>query len=236
MSTSRTLRIVAVASAALLLVGCGRFQVELAVNENNTLDGTIVVAVLVGDEAGAEQQALSAAEGIEEQILPGLRNAPGVTHEEYDQDGYRGSRLVLLGTPLSALNESDAFTLERDGDTFVFTGALDFTPDDEDSTTDGETAPDEESTDVAVALRFPGAVTSHNGDLSGTTVNWNTEWSGSLDMRATANAVADDVSPWVWIVGVLLLLILLAAVIAAVVVGRSRAGVQQTGTVPPVAS
>lgn len=234
MSTSRILRIVAVASAALLLVGCGRFQVELAVNENNTLDGTVVIAVLVGDDEGAEQQALSAADGIEEQILPGLRNAPGVTQEEYDQDGYRGSRLVLAGAPLSALNESESFTLERDGDAFWFTGKLDFMPNDEDSAADGEVAPDEESTDILVSVRFPGAVTNHNGEVSGTTVTWNTEWSGNLDMRATANAVADDAPLWVWIVGGLLLVLLVAAVIVAVLIGRGRAGVQQTGTVPPV--
>lgn len=234
MSTSRILRIAAVATAALVLVGCGRFQVDLTVNEANTLDGSIVIAMTVGDEEGAEAQALSAAEGIEEQILPGLRSAPGVTHEEYDQDGYRGSRLILQGTPLSALSASEAFTLERQGDVFQFTGALDFMPDSESPAESGDTAADDESSDVIVALRFPGTVTSHNGELSGTRVTWNTEWSGTLDMRATANAVGEDAPIWVWIVGGLLALLLFVGIIIAIRLGRTRTGVQQTGTVPPL--
>jgi len=56
MSTSRILRIAAVATAALVLVGCGRFQVDLAVSEENTLDGSIVVAVVVGDDDVRTQQ------------------------------------------------------------------------------------------------------------------------------------------------------------------------------------
>lgn len=234
MSTSRILRIAAVAAAALVLVGCGRFQVDLTVNEENTLDGSIVIAIAVGEEDGAEAQALSAAQNLEEQILPGLRSAPGVTHEEYDQDGYRGSRLVLRGTSLSALSASEAFTLERQGEVFQFTGTLDFMPDSEGSAGEEDAVPDEESTDVTVALRFPGAVTSHNGELSGTRVTWNTEWSGKLDMRATANAVADDGPIWVWIVGGLLALLLFVGIIIAIRLGRTRTGVQQTGTVPPV--
>lgn len=231
MSTSRILRIAAVTAAALVLVGCGRLQVELAVNENNTLDGTIVIAMLVGNDANAEQSALSVAEGIEEQLLPGLRDAPGVTHEEYAEEGYRGSRLILDATPLTALSGSDAFSLVRDGDVFRFMGTLDLMPDDEGASNDDGAASDDESKDVTIALRFPGAVTSHNGEVSGTTVTWSSEWSGKLDMRATAGAVPYYAVPWAWITAGLVVLLLIVAIVVGILVGRRRAGVPQAESV-----
>lgn len=230
------LRIAAIATAALLLAGCGRFHVNLEVNPDNTLSGEIIVAMLVGDDENAEQKALSAADNVEASLLPGLRDAEGVTHSRYDEDGYLGSHLVLAATPLEALEASDAFTLERDGDVFQFTGVIELAPDDDDATNDDaeeDVVPDDGERDVVVSLRFPGEVTSHNGDVSGTTVTWGSDWSGALDMRATAMAQSDGPPVWAWAIGGLVALLLIGAIVAAVVVGRSRTGVQQTGTVPP---
>lgn len=238
MTIPRMLRITAIATAALVLAGCGRFHVNLEINDDNTLSGEIVVAMLVGDDENAEQNALSAADEVEQRLLPGLREADGVTQSHYDDEGYVGSRLVLARTPIEALEGSEAFSLERDGDVFQFSGTLELAPEHNDDATAEDTAeedvvPDDGERDVVVSLRFPGEVTSHNGEASGTTVTWGSDWSGALDMRATAMAESDGAPVWAWVAGGLVALLLVGAVVAAVVIGRGRTGVQQTGTVPP---
>src|SRR5690554_4708811 len=155
--TSRMLRIVAVATAALVLAGCGRFHVDLDVTEDNTLNGEIIIAMIVGDGDNAEAQAEATADDLESQLLPGLREASGVTHEEYAEDGYLGSRLILLGTPLSALESSEAFTLVRDGDVFQFEGKLALAPNDDETGSDetgseDDVVPDDGESDVVISL------------------------------------------------------------------------------------
>src|SRR5690606_24636967 len=106
----------AVATLGLVLAGCGRFHVTLEVGPDNTVRGDIIVAMIVGEDENARENAQSAADELEQSLLPGLRDADGVTVAPYDEDGYLGSRLSLLGTPISAFDASDVFTLERDGD------------------------------------------------------------------------------------------------------------------------
>src|SRR5690606_28655108 len=97
---------------------------NLEITENETVNGEIIVAIIVGDGDNAEADAQSAADEVEQELLPGLRDAEGVTTEEYNEDGYLGNRLLLLGTPVSALEGSGVFNLERDGDVYQFTGTV----------------------------------------------------------------------------------------------------------------
>ncbi|MEO8262744.1 MAG: hypothetical protein ABI566_09255 [Pseudolysinimonas sp.] len=207
----------------LALAGCVRFQADLSVDDQNRLDGDIVVAVITNDEPGSADNARDNADKIEAQLLPELRGADGVTAQAYEQDDYVGTRFTLSDTPIEALNGSDAdgaLTLTRTGDTFEFSGTLDFTPDDE-PLTDEEVQGDPQDSNITVAISFPGEVLDHNGELNGTKVTWTTTLEGSVDMHATASAISSG-PPVALIVIIVLIALAVIAVVVVVLVRRRR--------------
>lgn len=203
----------------LALAGCVRFQADLNVSDHDTLDGSIVVAVITNDEPGSVEDAQTAASDIESTLLPQLRGAEGVTAEAYEQDDYVGTRFSMSGTPIDALSGGNgALTLVREGDEYVFTGRLDFTPgDDSGAEAEGDAA----DSNITVAMSFPGDVIDHNGELSGNKVTWATTLEGAVDMEARASAIPNGPPAWVVPV-VVLLLLLIAAAVVIVIVRRRR--------------
>lgn len=216
------LRIAAVATLGLLLAGCGRLHANLEIRPDDTVNGEIIVAIIVGDGESAEQDAQAAADDVEQELLPGLRDAEGVTTETYREDGYLGNRLLLLGTPVSALEGGGVFELEREGDVYQFTGTVRIA----EGETSAEGAEAEEELvqdgerDVIVSIQFPGEVTSHNGELVGERVEWFGDWNATLDMRATAMAEPTGPPAWAWVAAGATLALLLGAVVLLVVRGR----------------
>ena len=216
MRRTRVVSALVAAAAILLLSGCVRFQAQLTVTPQNTLNGDIVVASIVGDGDSAKDDAKARAESIENQLLPNLSGAVGVTRTDYDEDGYAGSRLTLSNTPIEAIGSDSAdgsLSLTRDGDTFVFDGVINFTPD-SDEEPDGA-----DDSNIEVAITFPGAVSEHNGALDGTRVSWNTSYEGSLEMHAVAGTEPVGPSPWLLALAVLAIIAVIAIV---VVVSRKR--------------
>lgn len=199
MNTMRRGALTVLTTALLLIVltACVRFQAELRVNPDDTVDGSVIVAVIVGDDADAKAKAAASADRIEAELLPGLRGAPGVTREVYDQDGYLGSRFNFSGTPIEAFAGSSSegsLSLVRTGDEFQFSGALDFSPGSEQ-----EAPEDADTSGITVAVSFPGPVLEHNGEASGNTVRWETSYEGRIDMKARASAIPSGPSIWVWV-------------------------------------
>lgn len=213
-------RILAVGVLVLALSGCVRFQADLTLNPENTADGSIVVAVLVSEDTDeAREQALAAASQIESELLGSLRDASGVTTSEYDQDDYLGSLITFDDVELDAFSGQgeDSLRIVREGDDYLFTGALDFS---------GEAVPSDDTDgddNLTVVVTFPGAVTEHNGELSGTTVSWTTSLEQRLEMSARGAATPAG-PPILLIVGIALgVLLLIAAVVAVLLFLRSRA-------------
>ncbi len=202
----------------LALAGCVRFQADLSVDEQNRLDGDIVVAVITTDEPGSADNARDSVEEIEGQLLAGLSGAEGVTEEPYEQDDYVGTRFTLEDTPIDALDGGDAdgaLRLTRSGDVFEFSGRLDFTPDDEPLGGD-DVQGDVEDSNISVAVSFPGDVLEHNGELSGNEVTWTTTLEGSVDMEARASAIPNGPPGWVWIVAAGAALLIAVAIVLVV--------------------
>jgi hypothetical protein len=207
----------------LALAGCVRFQADLQVSEQNTLDGDIVVAVITNDEPGSADNSRDAAAGIEARLIPALRGADGVTATPYEEDDYVGTRFTLESTPIDALNSGTdgALSLTRDGDEFLFSGTLDFTPEDQPPTGE-EVDGDASDSDLTVSISFPGEVLEHNGQLDGSKVSWATTLEGSVDMEARASAIPSGPPIWLW--AILAAAVLLIAVIVVVVVVSRRRG------------
>lgn len=212
-------RILAAGVLVLALAGCVRFQADLTLNPENTVEGEIVVAVLVSEDTDdAREQALTAASQIEADLLGSLRDASGVTTSEYNQDDYLGSRIVFDDVDLDAFSgqSEDSLKIVREGDDYLFTGALDFSG-------EGLPSDDAEGDDnLTVEVTFPGEVSEHNGDLTGTTVSWTTSLEQRLDMSARGAATPAG-PPILLIVGIALAVLLLTgAVVAVLLVVRAR--------------
>lgn len=221
-------RLVILAVATLALAGCVRFQADLRLTPDETVEGRIVVAVLAADESEeAVAEAREAARSLEAELLGDLRESDAEV-TDYADDGYVGSTIDLRGVPLSAFNGADdrALRFERLGDEVVFTGSLDFG--------EGE-APPEETTedpgDLTVSITFPGAVSSHNGELSGSTVSWSTTLDEPLEMEARGSVTPTGPSPL--IVAAVAVAVLGAAVVTIAVVARRRTSMAPVDAADP---
>jgi hypothetical protein len=217
MTRSRKILALLGMTLVLLLAGCVRFQADLSVDADDTLDGDIVVAVVSDHRPGSDDNARENAEMVEAQLLPTLRGANGVTAEKYEQDDYLGTRFTLADTPIDALagGQDGALSLTRSGDEFTFIGTLDFTPGDEPAAETG----DPSDSGIEVAISFPGEVLDHNGELSGTKVTWTTTLEGSIDMLATASAIPVGPPLWVFLVAGGAVLAVVVVIVLVVVRG-----------------
>lgn len=222
MTRRRSAFIAAAALLVLALSGCVRFQADLTVTPEDTVNGSLIIAVVVGDESDSRDTAADAAERIEEELMAGVRGAPGVERTIYDQDGYLGSQFSFRETPLEAFAEGGsegALTLVRDGDEFVFTGSLDFAPEDAEPEADADTS------NITVQLAFPGNVNASNGTINGNSVRWETSYEQSIEMTARASAIPIGAPGWVGpVVGVAVVVLAIGLVVLVLVIRRRRSG------------
>lgn len=182
----------------LILSGCLKYDLTLEVSEDDTLSGTMIVAIArefaVGEQALGRTGDITTTEG-------------SVTKEPYEDADYVGSRFILNDIPISeigalATDGSSEFTLTREGDEFVLDASLDFNLGGSDSIPTGS------SFTAMVSFTFPGAVLESNGAISGNTVAWTElvpDAANSLTARASAVAngqageTASSRTPWwVW--------------------------------------
>lgn len=213
------LRILALSALVLALAGCVRVQAELVLTPDDTVDGTIVVAVVAGaDTTEARQEALARVADLESALLGSLPDAEGVSTRAYDEDGYLGSRITLDDVALAAFSgqRPESFRFERDDDEYAFHCVLDFTAQSID-------ADDADPQDLRVSITFPGEVSDHNGELSGTTVTWTTTPDQRLEMRATGGATPPGPPVLLLTLIGIGVLVVAAGVLALVIVVRRRA-------------
>lgn len=223
-------RLLAVGVLVLALAGCVRFQADLNLTPENTVDGSIVVAVLDTEKTDESRAtALSYVADIESSLLGSLRDATGVSTSEYDQDDYFGSRIEFDGVALDAFSgqRPESLKFVRDGDAYVFTGVLDFT---------AQSIPSDETSDdgnIRVSVTFPGEVIEQaNGELAGTTVTWSTAIDQRVEMSARG-AASPPGPPILLIVGIVLaVLVVIAAVVAVLLFLRSRRAKAAVTTTP----
>lgn len=174
-----------------------RFDADLTVKADDTVDGTYVVAIekgtgaAMGGSDGEVAQGLLADSGLQTDF------ARMWTHE-YSADGFGGVELDFRDEPLASFAPTnDRFGIVRDGDEFVVSGKAAST--EADAVLDAGEAPE-----MTVTIAFPGEVTSANGDIDGNTVTWNLV-GGPPELEARASAIPVR-SPWPPIVATTLVL------------------------------
>ena len=164
-----------------------RFTADLTVKEDNTVDGSYVVAIEKGSGA--------AMGGSDAEVAKGLYDDSGLqttfertwTHP-YGADGYSGVQVEFRDEPLATFAPTgDRFGITREGDEFVVSGKASST--EADAATDSADVPD-----MTITIAFPGPVTSANGTVDGNTVTWSLV-GGPPQLEARASAVSNS-SPW----------------------------------------
>ncbi|WP_251152672.1 hypothetical protein [Cellulosimicrobium sp. Marseille-Q4280] len=183
------------ATLALFLAGCMRIDMDLTLNEDDTADGTIVMAISdeTAEALGQDPQALWDQMGSEmEGELP-----PGATQEPYAEDGYTGTRMTYTGQPISDMSTgaTDELSITREGDEFVVSGSMDMS--DEEMGMDGTDPESDEMTrqmmegfEVSISITFPGEVAETNGEVDGNTVTWTPVIGEVTELSARGSAVA----------------------------------------------
>jgi len=186
---------------AVLLSGCLKYDLTLMVNDDDTLDGTLIVAVArefaVGEDVLGRSGELTPSQGT-------------VTKQAYEDADYIGSRYVISGVPISEIDalssdSSTRFALSHQGDEYLFDASLDFNLGASDS------IPTDDSFSAMVAMTFPGEVLESNGTIDGNTVTWTqlrADAENNLTARASAVGNGQAGSPldskiawWIWALG-----------------------------------
>jgi hypothetical protein len=217
------LRLLAVAAiSAVVLTGCVRVQVDLELQSDDTVDGTMVLALQSGvgelldttDPELADQLFGDAAEPFNDAVI-----------DTYQLDDYVGQKVTFEGQPIAklALGTGD-LTVTRDGNLYVLDGVIDAT-----EAANGADIP--ASADITLSVTFPGPVYEHNGTLEGRTVTWDlTTTPDQLHAEGAAAQSTTGAPPWLAgaIGGALLLGVALLLVIAL----RRRAAPGAGGRTP----
>lgn len=175
------------AALLLALAGCMKMDIDVALQPDDTVDGSVTVAIAKALAEMGEEDAETMAEEMRDDIMDSDAEFDEVNVEPYATDDFVGSTMHFEGGPLDLFADGEGdegLKIERDGDHFVVTGAMDLT---------GEEGEQIEALgsafDIRIAVTFPGPVAEHDGELDGTTVVWTPQVGERVEMNARGAAV-----------------------------------------------
>lgn len=207
-----------------VLTGCFKVDMDLTVQPDDTVDGTMIVAF---DRSFLDMMGSLGEEGMDPSELFDTSDLPeGSTIEEYDEGGFVGERVTLDGADLAELSESTSgeeqgeLTIRRDGDVYRVEGAMDMTQEGGEDLLDmDEMMGDAE---LRVRLTFPGEVTESNGAIDGRSVTWEPKMGERNEMTAVAQAEEESDSSTAMIAAVAVGSLLAVGAVATLLVLRLR--------------
>jgi hypothetical protein len=190
-SFKKSLSVLASCALIFTTTGCIKFDLDLQVNSDSTVSGTMILAVSeVLSELGDEQTPKLPTDDL---IDP---TAEGVTTEPYDDGEFVGQKVTLDRFPFSEFSNGWDLTIQRDGDLITLKGFLDFGEEtDQDSSQEDLSGVLGEafvkslfaSADLRIRVTFPAEVVSTTGSLSENrrTVTWTPDIGEKLDLTTT---------------------------------------------------
>lgn len=219
---------IAAISLAFLLTGCVKAHVDLTVQPNDQIDGTIVMAVDRSFIPPGEKSEDALVSEVQKRTFKGT--ATGAQQVAYSDERYVGTEVIIRGMTLLDFGRSTADTglkIVHQGGRFRLSGTFDtvrMAPASTISPEDARRLAD--SFDVLIRVTFPGRVINSNGKVEGRTVTWRP----SLGQRVNLAAEAED-GPggfsWPW-----LLIGLLSLASAGVLTLALRPGGGERGRTP----
>ena len=178
--TKNTKRKVAAIFAAILstflLTGCIKLDMDLTVNRDRTVSGTVIGAVSDYLAEMAEESGDTSSNSLTSELDSLFdENTPGVTVKEYKSGGFTGQQYILDHVAISELcgdgADADSFNIKIEGNKATVSGVLDLSMD-EDTTSSLEFFGADlakglfSSAQMRIAVRFPGKVVSSSGEIS----------------------------------------------------------------------
>lgn len=225
----RRLLVTAFGAVGLLLAlsGCVKLDMDLSVRPDDTVDGTVIMAVdkSLLTLSGISAQALR--DQLEKQGPFPVADRPKkgkFSERPYDKDGKVGEAYVFSGVPLSEFGKGNGAGLKitHRGDRYFATGQLDLS-------SNSSTSPQldlgkavNNAPDIRIRLTFPGEVLKSNGKISGRSVTWYPKLGQVTALRAEARASAVQPILLVVAVGIVGLLLLVGLVVLVLLSRRRR--------------
>jgi hypothetical protein len=218
--------LVGILTLALSLSSCVKLDLNLEINKDSTVSGTMIFALVdslaaMGDSTQEEESPTDSF------VSPTTK---GVKVTEYKEDGYTGQKFTLDRVPFSEFGkdssgESD-FKVKRTGNKITVTGFLDLgSGEDSSSGSDWGDALAKSimsSADLKISIKFPAKVLKSTGEISedGKTVTWRPELGEKVDLTTTVELPTAKIGA---AIGGLLALILLAGAGIFVLARRKKA-------------
>lgn len=179
MYRSSNQKIVATIAALLstfLLTGCIKLDMDLTVNKDKTVSGTVIGAVSDYLAELTEEFGDTSNDSLTSELDSLFdENTPGVTVEQYKSGGFTGQKYILDHLAISEFSgdgtDADSFNIKIEGNKATVSGSLDLSMD-EDTTSSLELFGADlakglfSSAQMRIAVRFPGKVISSSGEIS----------------------------------------------------------------------
>jgi hypothetical protein len=167
---------------ALTLSGCMRMHTSMTFNSDDTVDGSMIIAI---QDSVAETAGMTPDEMWESASAEMDTSVPdGATSEPYAEDGFTGEKYTFASAPLSELDD-ETLSVTHEGDEFIVDGELDLTATDDMAGMETYM----ESIDIKFTMTFPGKVTEASGEIDGNTVTWIGTFGEVLELTARASAI-----------------------------------------------
>lgn len=206
----------------VVLSGCFKLDADFKVNDDETVDGTMIVAL---DEEFSDMMS-SMGEGStgEDEFFSDPADLPeGAEVEDYSEDGFVGQKVTFEGVTLEEMMSSadedgavsDEWSLTHEDGEFVFEGSFDMSSEDDEMVDMSALMKDAE---ISISMEFPGDVSESNGDIDGNRVTWEPKVGEKNEMRAVASDEAGF--PFALLGGVVAVLALVAAVVVFLLLRR----------------
>ena len=213
--SKKLLLLLTLGGMTFLLTGCIRLGIDLQVNQNKTMSGTMIFALSDSIAAlGGDSSTLSQGDLIDPKTK-------GVTVRPYKKDGYTGEEYDLKDVPIAAFNpggKNDSFTITETSKKITVNGYMDF------SDTSGGGAIGSQlastmmsSADIHISIKFPYDVTSSTGVISSDkkTVTWRPKIGEKTQLQAVVEIPSTSYVTYLVAALVLVLILILVGLILA---------------------
>ncbi len=223
--------LVGILTLALSLSSCVKLDMDLEINKDSTVSGTMIFALI--DSLAAMGDSTQEDESPTDSFVS--PTTKGVKVVEYKEDGYTGQKLILDRVPFSEFGKNSSgesdFKVKRDGNKITVSGFLDLSSGEDSSSGsdwgDALAKSIMSSADLKISIKFPAKVLRSTGEIGqdGKSVTWRPELGEKVDLTTTVELPTAKIGA---AIGGLLVLIVLAVAVVFVVVRRRKASAPPT--------